>query len=297
MKKPFISVVMSTYNRAELLRKQLQAFKNQTLPKEEFEIIIVNDGSSDITLDVLNKCFNEVKNLRFFTKENGGPASARNHGVHFSLGEVIAFTDDDCIVDEDWVERIYNRFKDKAVQVVEGQTYTSRKLRTPLTHQIENLRWNSVVPTCNAAYRKSFFIELGGFNEHFPFPHNEDTDLAWRALEKTEVIFDESVKVYHPPIKVPFISQMKRMKMLSSEFVLYKKNKVGYKKWRASHPWVTIYKEVFLKHQLLNLKFHLGFYRRPKLLMEGIVLSAAWWIYLVVLFPKFVNQSFKQEGY
>ena len=295
MKNPFISVVMATYNRSALLELQLQAFKNQTLPKDRFEIIIVNDGSEDETELVLINWTFLLPNLRFYTQPNSGPAVARNQGVEIARGEVIAFTDDDCIVDPNWLENIQSAFENEDVQVLEGLTYTNRKLRTPLTHQIENLSWNPVIPTCNAAYRKVFFKEIGGFDEHFPFPHNEDTELAWRVLEQTEVIFDKKVRVYHPPIKVSFSSQLRRMKMLSSEFILYKKNKEGYKKWRTAHPWITIYKEVFFKHQLLNLKFHLGFFRYPKLMFQGMFLSLGWWFYLVALFPDFFIESKKYK--
>lgn len=294
MKKVKLSVVMATYNRSDLLVKQLQAFATQTIAKENFEVVIVNDGSVDDTANVLEVWSKIMGNLSYINQVNGGPAVARNKGVEVAKGEIIAFTDDDCIVDKDWVEAILTAFIDKNVQVLEGLTYTTKELRTPLTHQIENLSWNPVIPTCNAAYRKNFFQELGGFDINFPFPHNEDTDLAWRVLEHTEVKFCETMKVYHPPVKVKFKSQLKRMRMLISEFILYKKNTSAYKKWRSTNPWTTIYKEVFFKHQLLNLKFHLGFYRKPKLMIQGICLSFGWWIYLIVLFPKFVIASFSK---
>ncbi len=291
MNKPIISIVMATYNRSDLLELQLEAFLNQNISGEEFEVVIINDGSPDDTELVLANWKNKLPNLRFYTQKNSGPAVARNKGVEIARGDIIAFTDDDCIVDSDWLEKILTRFKNEEVNVVEGLTYTNRELRTPLTHQIENLKWNPVIPTCNAAYRKSFFKELGGFDEHFPFPHNEDTELAWRVHEKGEVVFDEQMRVYHPPVKVAFKSQLKRMKMLGSEFILYQKNPLGYKKWRSANPWVTIYKEVFFKHQLLNLKFHLGFYKKPELLVKGVILSFSWWLYLVLLLPEFISES------
>lgn len=291
MRYPEISIVMATYNRVHLLHNQLVAFENQTLDQNRFEVVIVNDGSSDHTNIVLEEWSDKLKNLSFVNQVNSGPAVARNTGVAHAKGEVIAFTDDDCIVDDDWLERILDVFKDESIKVLEGFTYTNKKLRTPFTHQIENIKWNPVIPTCNAAYRKSFFEEIGGFDESFPFPHNEDTELAWRVLESTDVLFLDNMKVYHPPIQVTFMSQLKRMKMLSSEFILFQKNPTGYKKWRSKHPWITIYKEVFIKHQLLNLKFHLGFFRKPKIMFKGLILSFGWWIYLIKLLPSFIRQS------
>ncbi len=294
MKKPEISIVMATYNRADLLIKQLLAFESQTLNKDLFEVVIVNDGSTDRTKNLLDLWSRKFINLNVIHKQNGGPAKARNTGVYHSLGKIIAFTDDDCIVDGDWLENIHRVFNQrKDIQVIEGLTYTEKENRTPLTHQIENLTWNPVIPTCNAAYRKEFFARMGGFDTDFPYAHNEDTDLAWRVLEETEVLFCEEVKVYHPPIPVRFFSQLKRMRMLKSEFLLFKKNKEAYQKWRTEHPWVTIYSEVFFKHQLLNLKFHLGFFRKPKLMLQGILLSLGWWCYLLLLFPEYLHESRK----
>ncbi len=291
MNKSAISIVMATYNRADLVGKQLQAFEAQDIDHDLFEIIIVNDGSKDETASVLNEWKKRLDNLRVVHQSNSGPAAARNRGVEEAKGEVIAFTDDDCIVDTDWIRQIQQVFKREEVKVVLGHTYTKRESRTPLTHQIENKQWNPVVPTCNAAYLKVFFEELGGFDTTFPYPHNEDTDLAWRALQRTEVHYCDKMKVYHPPVPVPFMKQVKRMRMLKSEFFLYRKNKDAYKKWRTSNPWFTIYYEVFLKHQFRNLKFHLGFYTKPALAVKGLALSMAWWAYLVLLFPAFLKQS------
>lgn len=291
MNTPRLSIVMATYNRVDLLAKQLNAFDSQCVSKSEFEIIIVNDGSSDETEQFLKDRVNKILNLRVIDQENSGPAAARNNGVKYSNSNIIAFTDDDCIVDSDWVKIILSRLEGESIKVLEGLTYTDKGLRTPLTHQIENLAWNPVIPTCNAAYRKDFFEKMGGFDVSFPYPHNEDTDLAWRVLDETEVQFCEEMKVYHPPVQVRFKSQLKRMKMLISEFALYNKNEAAYKKWRTSSPWMTIYKEVFIKHQLLNLKFHLGFYKSPKLLFQGLTLSLGWWMYLVFLFPRFLKES------
>ncbi len=291
-----LSIVMATYNRVELLAKQLKAFESQSINRSEYEIIIVNDGSIDGTEKFLDQQLFLVSNLKVINQKNSGPAAARNNGVKHAISNVIAFTDDDCIVDPHWAQTIISRFESETIKVLEGQTYTDKALRTPLTHQIENLVWNPVIPTCNAAYRKDFFEQLGGFDESFPYPHNEDTDLAWRVLDETTVEFCEEMKVFHPPIPVKFKSQLRRMRMLVSEFSLYNKNKTAYKKWRASNPWLTIYKEVFFKHQLLNLKFHLGFYNKPKLLLKGVALSIGWWIYLIVLFPKFIQESLSIKG-
>lgn len=295
--KAEISIVMATYNRANLLAKQLIAFENQTLDKSRFEVVIVNDGSPDRTEQLLNNWSRRYLNLKVIHKENGGPASARNTGVEYASTDLIAFTDDDCIVDSDWLENILKAFqKDENLKVLHGLTYSRKNEIHPFTHQIENDSWNHVVPTCNAAYSKEMFNLLGGFDTNYPFPHNEDTDLAWKAHDITTVKFDKDVKVYHPAIPVPFKSQLKRMRFLRSEFLLFKKQPESYKKWRTNSPWKTIYSEVFIKHQLLTVKSNLKYITNPILFIRAMALSFSCWAYLVLLFPEYWAEYKKWGG-
>lgn len=291
-----ISIIMATYNRVDLLAKQLLAFENQTLDKSKFEVIVVNDGSPDRTKQLLDAWSRRYLNLKVIHKINGGPASARNTGVDQASSEIIAFTDDDCIVDNDWLENILQAFnQDQNLKVLHGLTYSNKKEINPFTHQIENDSWSDVVPTCNAAYLKDVFNSLGGFDTNYPFPHNEDTDLAWKAHEITKVKFDKNVRVYHPAVPVPFRSQLKRMRFLRSEFLLFKKQPESYKKWRTANPWKTIYGEVFIKHQLLTLKSNLKYFIKPILFIKAMSLTVACWVYLMLLLPEYWDEYKRAE--
>lgn len=295
MKKE-ISIVMATYNRSELLIKQLKAFQKQTIDPSRFQIVVVNDGSSDNTMQILHEWQFILPNLKVINQLNGGPAKARNTGVEKANSEIIAFTDDDCIVDGDWLEQILKTFKnDRELQVLHGETYSNNKEITPFTHQIQNHKWNHIIPTCNAAYKKEILLEIGGFDTNYPFPHNEDTDLAWKIHEHTQVLFEKSVRVYHPAVPVSFKSQLRRMLFLKSEFLLYSKQPDSYKKWRTNHAWLTIYLEVFFKHQFRSLKFHLGFFKRPLVMLKAIGLTISCWFYLIYLFPEYFREYKKWQ--
>jgi glycosyltransferase involved in cell wall biosynthesis len=87
---PKVSVIIPTYNRANSIDQSIQSVLNQTY--ENIELIIIDDGSTDSTLKNLEKY---ERQLRVFIQENRGPASARNHGVSLSSGEIIAFLDSD----------------------------------------------------------------------------------------------------------------------------------------------------------------------------------------------------------
>lgn len=290
---PFISIVMPTYNRADLLIHQLHAFNNQTVTKDQFEIIIVDDGSNDSTPELLNVWCKKLDNLKVISQKNGGPAKARNSGVKAAKAEYIAFTDDDCIVATDWIYEIQLSFFQHGAIILQGKTTTDREKRTPLTHQIENLEHRNLTVTCNAAIKKSVFEEVGGFSEDFPYAHNEDTELTWKLNQKGEIFFIPSMHVFHPPIKKSFSSQVKRLKYLVSEFTLFKMHPEAYRLNRSKNPWTTIYFEVAVYHFLRNVKFSLGFFKKPHLMITGLVLQIISELYLILLFPTFWKASRK----
>src|SRR3989339_227825 len=112
-----ISVVIPTYNRSKSLKMCLQSLKKQSF--KDFEVIVVDDGSTDDT----KKSFDSISSSRFryIKKENGGQSSARNLGVKESVGDIIAFTDDDCVVDVNWLKAVKQSF-DRGYGCVKGRT-------------------------------------------------------------------------------------------------------------------------------------------------------------------------------
>ena len=90
MKKPLVSVIIPTYNSAGYIEEALESVFEQTL--QDFEIIVVDDGSTDGTGEVLRKYGDRI---RYIYQENNGPASARNGGIRVARGEYIAFLDAD----------------------------------------------------------------------------------------------------------------------------------------------------------------------------------------------------------
>jgi glycosyltransferase involved in cell wall biosynthesis len=95
MSNPQISVVIPTYNRGALIEKTVASVLAQDLPPEEVEVLIVDDGSTDDTWDVLQQLYGENPRIRLFHLENGGVARARNFGLQEARGEFIAYLDHD----------------------------------------------------------------------------------------------------------------------------------------------------------------------------------------------------------
>ena len=99
---PLISVVLPVYNVENYLEKCLNSVVKQTY--KNIEIIIVNDGSLDSSIDICNKYANKDSRIKVFTKPNGGLSDARNFGIKKSMGEFITFIDSDDYVTDDYVE-------------------------------------------------------------------------------------------------------------------------------------------------------------------------------------------------
>jgi glycosyltransferase involved in cell wall biosynthesis len=106
-----ISAVICTLNRADYLRKALRSLVYQTLPDEQYEILVVDNGSTDNTKQVVLGEFSHVPNLRFLHEPLLGLSQARNTGWHNAVGEYVAYMDDDAIASPQWLETILNVFE------------------------------------------------------------------------------------------------------------------------------------------------------------------------------------------
>ena len=111
-----ISVIIPVYNTGNYLKKCLDSILNQTL--KEIEIIIVNDGSSDNSLDIIKRYMKKNKNIILINKENGGQGSARNMGISRATGEYISFVDSDDFIDEEMLEEMYLTAKENDSDIV-----------------------------------------------------------------------------------------------------------------------------------------------------------------------------------
>lgn len=283
-----ITVIAATFNRCGSLREMLMALAAQNYPSSQFEVLVVNDGSSDGTQSMLESMQSQVSYaLRYFSQSNKGPAAARNTGIRHAKGSIVAFTDDDCLPQPNWLSEVWTSLNQTNWMGVQGSTYTDRPLVTPLTHQIDNTSGNASVPTCNAAYRLAALKAVQGFDEAFPYPHNEDADLAWR-IEKLGVIgFNPLMSVYHPPRKDQFWKVAHRMKIMESEFRLFYKDPAMYRAKRSRSPWMTIYYIVGLKTQFYYLRNRIKYFRQPWLMIQGLLLNIYWWADLIMFLPRF----------
>ena len=107
---PLISIVVPVYNAECFLKKSIDSILNQSY--QDFELILVDDGSTDHSWKLINTLAANDKRIKIFHKENGGPGDARNYGISQALGNWIAFIDSDDTVDSDYLQKLINASKD-----------------------------------------------------------------------------------------------------------------------------------------------------------------------------------------
>jgi glycosyltransferase involved in cell wall biosynthesis len=205
-----ISVIIPTRNRAQLLREVIESLWRQTMSPDSFEIIVVDNCSTDGTPELMRAMSTaSPSRLRYILlEENRGPVYTRNLGAKLAAAPVLAFTDSDCMAHPEWLARGLAAF-DRSARVglvsgivldKPGQEVRFFTLRNGAGHT-ENYTY----PTCNVFYRNSVFHELGGFDESVwlydistsPI-ECADTDFAWRVREAGyENTYSKDIIVYH----------------------------------------------------------------------------------------------------
>jgi GT2 family glycosyltransferase len=181
---PIVSVVVSTFNRVELVVQLIADLESQQGIRR-FEAVIVDDGSTDGTWCALQRLEREVsfplRALR--APENLGPATGRNIGWRAASAPLIVFTDDDCRPDRLWLASMVDALR--SADVVQGQTRvdpTAAAGRGPFARVQIVEQWSNMFDCCNMGYRREVLERVRGFDETFRRPWGEDTDLGWRAL-------------------------------------------------------------------------------------------------------------------
>ncbi|MFW6162477.1 MAG: sugar transferase [Planctomycetota bacterium] len=183
-----ISVVVPAYDAAGTLGRCLRALSRQTVDRDRYEVIVVDDGSTDATADVAR-----AHGVRVVRQENAGPAAARNRGAREARGELLLFTDADCAPARDWIERLSAPFSDPEVVGAKGVYRTRQRSLVARFVQLEYegkyarmARQEQVdfIDTYSAAYRRDVFLANGGFETLFPTASVEDQELSFRLARK-----------------------------------------------------------------------------------------------------------------
>jgi glycosyltransferase involved in cell wall biosynthesis len=189
---PSIAALISTYGRPHFLPELLDALERQDLPVDSFEVVIVDNGSTDDTWNELIRLVSDtsIRVAAVRLDHNRGPASGRNAGAAHVRAPLIAITDDDCLPTPGWLRNVSLAFAGGA-DVVQGAVHGDPDgvgSMAPWDHTIWVTAPTPFFETCNVSYRRSAFERAGGFDEDDPLLHppsgrafGEDACLAWEV--------------------------------------------------------------------------------------------------------------------
>jgi len=193
------AVVVPTYERPDRLASTVETVCNQTT--DNYEVLVVDDGSASDAQESALERIETFDRVRVLRQENAGPAAARNRGWRATSGDPVLFTDDDCLVPRNWVERLVAGFDDDPdVGAVGGPLLpTAAATERSVFARLHRYR-NEVVydqptapttggadlpmgGTANIAYRRAALEAVDGFDETFPTAAGEDADLQKRVAD------------------------------------------------------------------------------------------------------------------
>lgn len=205
---PLVTVIIPNYNMGPLLRRLLDSILRQTYPREAFEVIIVDNGSKDDSLNVIAEFAAQAPfAVSVFKKNYRGPAASRGFAASKAKGEILAFIDSDCVATPDWLLAGVRAFSDGA-GLVQGMTLPNpQQPRQILEKTITVTKEGPYYETTNIFYRKGAFDAVEGFSpeyEEFGYPFfGEDLDLAWKVKGAGFTsAFAKEALVYHEVFKL-----------------------------------------------------------------------------------------------
>ena len=168
-----VDVVIPTFRRPEALASCLKSLEKQTMAPASIEVI--DDSETDY-----------------------GPGVSRNIGWKRGSGRYVAFIDDDCLAEQDWIESLQRVFSENEIGGIEGGITTTDENGEKIDFNPPNrFRWNRF-KTANLAVRRDVLEEIGGFDERYHM-HREDTDLAWRVIDAGfKMAWAPQCRVHHP---------------------------------------------------------------------------------------------------
>jgi len=197
-----VSIVIPAHNSLTSIDKVISSSLTQNYPKGKLEVIIVDDGSTDNTAEVIKK----HSQVKYIYQQNAGAAKARNTGWMNAGGDIICFTDSDCIPEKDWVNKLITRYTSENIAGVGGsydiaddKSWLARCIHEEIIQRhLKMPEISSHLASCNFSCRKNVLSQIQGFDESFKAASAEDNELSYRIRKKGYVlVFDKDIKVAH----------------------------------------------------------------------------------------------------
>ena len=207
-----ISILIPAYNEENSIKDTIEHVMQSDYPKDKLEVIVINDGSTDNTKNVVNRLFKKYHNLKLLDKKNSGKANSLNEAIKIARGELIAVVDSDSFPEKESLKKLTGFFNDEKMGAVTSFVGVRNKDNNFFA-KIQSIEYlilgwsrklfdfvNSVWCTNGplSLYRKKYVIEVGGFD---PNTVTEDIDITWNLLNhnyKTSMCLDANVTTIVP---------------------------------------------------------------------------------------------------
>lgn len=196
-KNIFVSFIMPTYNAHNHIGRCLDAIRAIDYPRDRFEIVVVDNGSSDDTVEIARKFTDKI-----IIDTMTCVGRLRNLGAARAAGDLLVFIDSDCIIESDWLKRAIAHFKDDTIGAAGARTYRLASdagwiedawgAYRDKDRGVKEARW---VITAAMAVRKKNFLAIGGFDESLV--SCEDVEFGYRINKRYKVISDDSLAPLH----------------------------------------------------------------------------------------------------
>jgi len=224
MNNPFVSVIIPVFNNAQRLVETLNGLRNQDYPKERFEIIVIDNGSQDKSLEIA-KSFPGVITLTEHTYK-GSPYSARNRGLEKARGDVLALIDATCVPERAWIKNAIERMKKEGTDLVGGEVkfeLNGKQKALNIYESLVTIRVKESVLERQASIGGNLFIARKVYETIGPFPEGlrSGGDTIWtrKAHEHGfRISYGEDSVVYIKPR--PFFKLYKKIARLGRAKVI-----------------------------------------------------------------------------
>jgi glycosyltransferase involved in cell wall biosynthesis len=274
-----LSVVIPTYKRPELLMRCLHALVEQYCDQKDYEIIVVSDGPDQLAKHIVMVWTQtyplQIKYIALPVKK--GPAAARNAGWRAAEAPLIAFTDDDCVPDNYWLQNIWDAWQ------LEPEIAYTGKIIVPLSSRPTDFERNTAqlekaeFVTANCVCTRKTLERIHGFDERFEAAWREDSDLEFRLMQwHIPIRHLQQAIVVHPVRKASWGVSIREQKKNVFNALLYKKFPQLYRQKIQQHPAWNYY--IMIAAVLMAIVFTA--WQLPVLAL----LATAIWLFLLSVF-------------